>query len=74
MALLTRPTFSRNEEAALRRCWRDTGEAACPRCGVPLEARSIPSPTAVSYVRRRSWLACPRCHRAVIADDPRDGG
>jgi endogenous inhibitor of DNA gyrase (YacG/DUF329 family) len=46
-----------------------TGRALrCPRCMTPLDRRTIPPRPDVSYVRDRIWLACPRCHRAVVLD------
>lgn len=68
---LTRATFSSSEEADLRRTWRAHARASCPCCGVPLEARPVPTPKEVSYVRSRSWLTCPRCGRTVVVDDRR---
>ena len=41
---------------------------ACPRCSAPLDRRDMPPRRDVSYVRKRIWLVCPRCHRNVVLD------
>ncbi len=70
---MPRLTFSTAQEMALRLTWSAHGEAQCPVCRVPLEARAIPRPAEVSYVRTLSWLTCVQCGRTVVADDPKTG-
>ena len=63
--------YSAEERRRLAAAWRAGDPVSCPRCGIPLQARSVPRPDAVSYVRTRSWLTCPGCGGALVADDPR---
>ena len=61
--------FSRLELAELRERRRQGAPLRCPRCQVELEARPVPRPPGVSYVRRRTWHLCPRCGRSAVLDD-----
>ena len=67
-------SYTREEREAIAAAWRRRTTPSCPRCGVLLARQTVPDPEAVSYVRRRSWLRCPSCSGAVVADDPREGG
>lgn len=69
---MPRTSYTTQEEAALRQAWKAGVQPDCPRCDRTLSARPVPRPGAVSYVRYRSWLSCPSCGRAVVADDPLD--
>lgn len=66
-------SYSREEREAIAEAWRNRRTPSCPRCAVPLSTESVPDPKVVSYVRHRSWLRCPSCSGATVADDPRDG-
>ncbi|MDT8342372.1 MAG: hypothetical protein RQ751_12735 [Longimicrobiales bacterium] len=70
---MPRPTLSATDQEQMRTRWRAGVRPSCPVCGVPVIDRPVPTPEGVSYVRRRSWLTCPRCGRQVIADDAREG-
>ena len=57
------------EQQAIRDAHGAGKTAACPRCGVPMTARSIGGGSfGLGYARRREWLICPRCRRSVLFD------
>jgi hypothetical protein len=70
---VVRQGYTAEQEQIIRRDWGRDGAAVCPVCRETLTGRPVPRPSAVSYVRRRSWLTCPGCRRTVVADDPRTG-
>jgi hypothetical protein len=55
----------------LERALHDGQELACPGCQAPLARHPVPAPAAVSYVRHRLLVICPRCHRSATLDLPR---
>lgn len=61
-------SFTHDEVHTLAEAARERGVLDCPRCGVPLDRRSIPPRRDVSYVRDRLWLVCPGCHRTAVVD------
>lgn len=64
-----RASFSAEEEAGVREQYTAGGQAACPRCAVPMRAKGIGGGSfGLGYARRREWLICPRCRRSVIFD------
>ena len=57
------------ELLAIREAWTSRHAADCPRCRVPLTARSIGGGSfGLGYARRREWLICPQCRRSAIFD------
>jgi transcription elongation factor Elf1 len=60
-------SFSQEEQRALEETERLGEPFLCPRCGIELDARSVPRPPAVAYVRHRLLLTCSRCgsHAAI---------
>jgi ribosomal protein S27AE len=61
--------YSATEQQAIRDAYATEKAASCPRCGVPMSARSIGGGSfGLGYARRREWLICPRCRRSVLFD------
>jgi hypothetical protein len=61
--------YSADEQQSIRDAYAASGAATCPRCGVPMSARSIGGGSfGLGYARRREWLICPRCRRSVLFD------
>ncbi len=61
-------SFTDEETKELTRALLGDHVLLCPRCGVPLDTRSVPPRRDVSYVRDRMWLVCPRCRRTAVLD------
>lgn len=55
------PAFSSAEISRLEAAQHAHERLLCPRCTTPLDARPVLPGEAVSYVRRRIVVACPRC-------------
>ncbi|HUQ81899.1 MAG TPA: hypothetical protein VM076_12195 [Gemmatimonadaceae bacterium] len=61
--------FSAEEQKQIREAAADGQHPECPRCGVPLTARTIGGGSfGLGYARKREWLICPKCHRSAIFD------
>ncbi len=61
--------YSAAEQEAIREAYAADRAATCPRCGVPMSARSIGGGSfGLGYARRREWLICPGCRRSVLFD------
>lgn len=61
--------YSAAEQQAVREAYAAHNTANCPRCGIPMSARSIGGGSfGLGYARRREWLICPRCRRSVLFD------
>lgn len=60
--------YTREEEERLVRVLREGGPPLCPRCGAGLATRDVPPSEAISYVRDRLWLVCPRCRTSLVLD------
>ena len=58
------------DEQKVMRVQLARGEApVCPRCGVPMTARSIGGGSfGLGYARKREWLICPKCRRSALFD------
>jgi hypothetical protein len=60
--------YTAAEARALAEALRCGERPVCPRCGAPLDERSIPPRGDVSYVRERVWLVCPACHGNAVLE------
>jgi hypothetical protein len=61
--------YSPAERQAIRDAYAAAHAAICPRCEVPMSARSIGGGSfGLGYARRREWLICPQCRRSVLFD------
>ncbi len=64
-----RAVYTADEQRVLREAFVAGTVPDCPRCHVPLTARSIGGGSfGLGYARRREWLLCPRCRRSVMFD------
>jgi hypothetical protein len=64
-----RAQYDSLEERQIRERYAAGEMPACPRCHVPMTARSIGGGSfGLGYARKREWLICPRCRRSVIFD------
>jgi hypothetical protein len=64
--------YSPEEEHRIRDAFGRGEEAACPRDGGKMTARSIGGGSfGLGYARSRQWLICPTCKRSVIFDQRR---
>lgn len=66
--------YTREEERELARSLRAGDGPSCPRCGVPMDRKSIPPRHEVSYVRHRVLLTCLDCGRGIALDLKPVGG
>ena len=53
--------YLQDEKKAIEKALREGRAPRCPRCREGLDVRPVPRPPAVSYVRHRSLVTCPRC-------------
>lgn len=60
--------FGPDEKRELARRLAGEESAECPRCGAPLERRSVPPRPEVAYVRDRIWLVCGGCGASGVLD------
>jgi len=61
--------FTNDEQRSIRAAVAGGQAPECPRCRVPLSARTIGGGSfGLGYARRREWLICPKCHRSAIFD------
>ena len=61
--------FTADEQRSIRAAVTGGQPPECPRCHVPLSARTIGGGSfGLGYARRREWLICPKCHRSAIFD------
>ena len=64
--------YSADEERTLRAAVTAGQAPICPRCSVPMTARSIGGGSfGLGYHRQREWLLCPTCKRSAIFDTKR---
>ena len=67
---MTRPArFTDDETHRLSAAFRGGRPLDCPRCASALDPRPVPPRRDVSYVRRRMWVTCPRCHCSIVLDE-----
>jgi uncharacterized protein with PIN domain len=56
---------------ALEKALRTGSPLVCPACGAALASHPVEPPAAVAYVRHRTLVICPRCHRSGSLDAKR---
>lgn len=64
--------FDPAEQRAIREARAAGTDPLCPRCSIPMTARSIGGGSfGLGYARRREWLICPSCRRSSLFDAKR---
>ena len=64
-----RAQFDLDEQKVIRAQFARGETPVCPRCGVPMTARSIGGGSfGLGYARKREWLICPKCRRSALFD------
>ena len=62
--------FNMRERNTIRAALAVGEVPGCPACRSPLEHTKIGPREDVPYVRRRVWLTCVSCDKAIVLDQP----
>ena len=63
-------TFTARERDGILDEYRQGRPLTCPACDVPLDQRTVPPSSLVSYVRDRLVVLCPKCGAHAALDRP----